>query len=299
MTRFAPIAAAGALALLSCARAEPPAGPAAGDVGALHRAINAAKRGATVAVPAGRYDITDLRIERDLALIGEGEVVFFSSGKVEKGLLVPGWDVSLRVENITFRDAESWDQNGAGIRHDGADLTIVNCRFIGNEDGVLATGDEKGAIEIAHSDFIDNGYGDGYSHGVYVSSGASLTITDSRFVGTRVGHHVKSLAATTVITGVAFDDAEGRTSYSVDVSRGGDLTVADSSFVKAANADNPTLINYDISRGGEAKALRITGNRIVNRNPWGRLLRNDTPLKPVIQGNDVANEGRGRFRLEG
>lgn len=292
MIRFASLCAS-ILALSSAACAEPPRG----DAGVLARAIHNAKKGATVRVPAGAYDVADLKIERDLTLIGDGEVVLFSSGKVEKGLLVPGWDVNFRVENITFRDAESWDQNGAGIRHDGDDLTVVDCRFIDNEDGILATGDDKGAIDIARTAFIGNGFGDGYSHGLYVSSGASLAIKDSRFVGTKIGHHVKSLAASTTITGTSFDDAGGRTSYSVDASGGGAVIIAGNSFVKSVDADNSTLINYDLTRGGAASALEITGNRIINRNPSGRLLRNSTALRAVIENNEITNEGRGRFSV--
>lgn len=282
-----------ALALCATACAEPPRG----DAGALMRSIANAKSGATLRVPAGLYDIADLRIEKDLTIVGDGDVVFFSSRTVEKGLIVPGWNVDLIVENITFRGARSYDRNGAGIRHDGDNLTVVDCRFIGNEDGILATGDDKGAIDIVRSAFIGNGFGDGYSHGIYVSSGASLAIADSRFVGTKIGHHVKSLAAKTTITGTSFDDADGRTSYSVDASGGGAVVIARNSFVKAADADNSTLINYDLTRGGAASELRITENRIVNRNPWGRLLRNSTALKPVIDGNEIANEGRGRFSV--
>lgn len=282
-----------ALALPALAFAAP-----AGDAGALARAVEMAQSGAIVEVAAGEYDIADLKIARDLTLTGAGDVVFHSSRKLDKGLLVPARGVSLRVENITFRGARSRDRNGAGIRHDGLDLTVVNCRFIGNENGVLATGDAKGAIEIIRSEFIGNGHGDGYSHGVYVSSGERLTITDSRFAGTKYGHHVKSLAGVTVIAGSAFDDADGHTSYAVDASRGGDVTISGNSFIKAADADNNALFNYDLTRGGEAKALRITENRIVNRYRSAILLRNRTSLAPVIENNKITNEGRARLSVE-
>lgn len=271
---------------------------AAGDAAALARAIEAAPAGATLKLAAGEYDVADLRIPRDLTLIGDGEVILYSSHKLDKGLLVPVNGVSIRIENITFRGARSWDRNGAGVRHEGRDLTIVNCRFIDNEDGVLATGDENGVIEIVRSEFVGNGYGDGYSHGIYVSSGARLTISDSRFVGTKYGHHVKSLAGVTVITGSVFDDANGHTSYAVDASRGGDVTISGNSFAKAADADNNALFNYDLTRGGQAQALRITRNRIVNHYRGAVLLRNKTRLAPMIEDNQITNEDRARMTLE-
>ncbi|MBI1366763.1 MAG: hypothetical protein GC153_12515 [Alphaproteobacteria bacterium] len=269
-----------------------------GDSQSLIRSIEAAKKGATVVVSPGEYDIADVKIPRDLNLVGQGEVIFYSSRKLEKGLLVPAWGVSLRVENITFRNAVSYDDNGAGIRNDGLNLTVVNCRFINDQNGILATGQDEGAIDIQHSEFIGNGAGDGYSHGIYVSSGRSLTIKDSRFVGTKYGHHVKSLAEITTITGSSFDDADGHTSYAVDASRGGAVTIRDNTFLKAANADNNAFFNYDLTRGGKAVSLTISNNRIVNRRRGAILLRNPTALKPVVENNEIRNEGRGQLAID-
>lgn len=267
----------------------------AADAAALLNAIAKAEKGAVVNIEAGAYDLADVKISRDLSLVGEGDVVFFSSRPVAKGLLNPVSGASLRVENITFRNAASPDLNGAGIRHDGKDLTIVDCRFSGNENGVLATGDDEGVIEIANAAFIGNGHGDGYSHGIYVLRARSLTIRNSRFEGTKIGHHVKSLAEKTTILATNFNDADGRTSYAVDVSRGGDVTIEGNSFVKAADADNNALFNYDLTRGGEPVALRIVKNRIVNRHRTGLLLRNATDIKPVIENNTLINEAGGRM----
>lgn len=262
----------------------------ADDTGALSRLIHNARRGETVTIHAGRYDIADLRIRKNVTIIGDGEVTFFSSRSVAKGLLNPMPHVSLRVENITFEGARSPDLNGAGIRHDGDDLWVVDCRFIDNENGILATGSVFGAIHVESSAFIGNGHGDGYSHGIYVARARRLEISTSEFVGTRIGHHVKSLAGATTIRESRFDDAGGRSSYSLDASKGGAVTIAGNSFVKAADADNETLINYDLTRGGKAESLVITGNTIVNRHPNGRLLRNATGLKPVIENNVIGGE---------
>lgn len=271
-----------------------PAEAAPGDRQALVIAINKAKSGGVVVVPAGEYNIADLPIRRSITLKGEGDVVFTSTRSVRKGLLVPAQDVSLRVENITFRGAQSPDLNGAGIRHDGLDLEVVNCTFEDNENGILATGSDFGHIRILRSTFRNNGHGDGYSHGIYVSSADSIDIQDSKFIGTRIGHHVKSLAASTRVAGSTLDDADGRTSYALDVSAGGAVTFENNTVVKNADADNESFINYDLTRGGKAKSLRIVGNRFISRHPGARLLRNDTKLKPVFQGNTFVTEGRGR-----
>ena len=60
---------------------------------------------------------------------------------------------------------------------------------------------------------------------------------------------------------------------------------------------NPLILSdlYDQTRGGTADGLIISGNRIINRNRNGRLLRNETEVRPVIEGNDVKNEAQGRL----
>ncbi len=265
---------------------------------ALKSAIVKAKRGETISIGPGRYDLADLKISRDLKLIGQGEVVFFSSRPVEKGVLNPLPGASLHAENIIFSGAASPDENGAGIRHDGDNLTVVNCIFQDNENGILATGAEDGRIRIRGATFLHNGFGDGYSHGIYVVRAAVLDISDTRFIGTKIGHHVKSLAARTRLTNSVLDDAAGRTSYAVDVSKGGDVLIAENTIIQAADADNSTMINYDLSRGGEAVSLAIINNRIINRHRNGRFLRNATGLAPVISGNEIANEDGGRLAVQ-
>jgi hypothetical protein len=289
------------LAVLTSSLAFAACGGAASASGGdwLRAEIVSARSGAVIEVPAGDYDLKDLKITRSLTLRGpaDGGAVFRSAETTEKGILVPLAGVDLTIENITFAGAKSWDRNGAGVRHEGRNLTIVNCRFVGNEDGVLSTGDPKGVVTISKSQFVDSGFGDGQSHAIYVFEAARLEVIDSKFIGTRIGHHVKSLADVTVVRGNLLDDAYGRSSYAVDVSKGGDVTVANNTIVQSADADNYTIVNYDLSRGGEARKIVITGNRIVNHVDGGVLLRNDTKLAPVLSGNEIENKGKRPMSL--
>lgn len=271
----------------------------ANDSAWLERAISSARAGTVIDIPPGDYDLTDMKIARSITLRGDaaGGVTMRSAETTEKGILVPLAGVDLRVENITFSGAKSWDRNGAGVRHEGGDLTVVNCKFIGNEDGILATGDPAGVIQIVNSEFVDSGFGDGQSHAIYVSSGGRLEVTGSKFIGTRIGHHIKSLADATDVRDTVMDDAYGRSSYAIDVSRGGAVTIENNTFIQAANADNYTIVNYDLSRGGEATRLVATGNKIVNYFDGGVFLRNDTRLAPVLGGNLIENKGKKPLAL--
>lgn len=275
------------LAASGCSRA------LAGDSAWLAGAIASARSGAVIDVPAGDYDLTDQKIHKSITLKGapDGKTVFRSAAVTEKGILVPLIGVDLRVENITFEGAKSWDRNGAGVRHEGRNLTIVNCRFIANEDGILSTGDKKGVITIERSLFRDNGFGDGQSHAIYVDGAALVDVRDSKFVSTRIGHHLKSLSDKIIVRGTTFDDGYGRGSYAIDASRGGSVVVENSTFIQAEDAENYSIINYDLTRGGSADGLVVTGNKVVNRFQGGNFVRNDTKLAPVMSANVIENLG--------
>lgn len=264
----------------------------------LEQQLSKAKRGAVVRIPQGYYLVADMKIRKTIKLVGEGDVIFQSPNRVQKGLLVPDVGVSLQVENITFRGARSPDQNGAGIRHDGKDLQVVDCIFEDNENGILSTGSESGKVEIRNSTFLGSGYGDGYSHGIYLSSGNQLVITNSRFIGTKIGHHVKSLAVINSVSDSYFDDAGAGTSYTIDITRGGVASITNNFIMQRESVENATIINYSTERGGSAVSLSIIGNRIINRYPGGRFFNNGSKVKVVSQENVIINEAGGRLKID-
>ena len=267
----------------------------AGDQKTLEDLIAKAPAGGSVAIPSGEYRLSDLRISKDLALVGErlGGVVFVGAKPLAKGLIVTDPGISLSVEKIVFKGAASPDKNGAGIRHQGRDLIIRNCVFEDNENGLLATGDEKGRIHITSSQFRRNGHGDGRSHGVYVSKGASLLVEKTRFTATRVGHHIKTLTAETQITESKLDDAMGNGSYHIDQTGGGVLEILATTLVQGVDASNPTMINYDASRGGALGEVRLNDVEIVNRRAGARIVRNPGKAPVHVKNVRVRNEGRG------
>ncbi|MEM6413246.1 MAG: right-handed parallel beta-helix repeat-containing protein [Pseudomonadota bacterium] len=267
----------------------------------LERQIQNAADGTVIEIPAGDYDLKDVRIRKNItlrgAINGTQRPILRSAETTDKGVLVPQVGVSLRLENLVFRNTSSWDRNGAGVRHEGLNLTIVNCLFDSNEDGILATGDPNGVITITGTKFIDNGFGDGQSHAIYVLNASKVDIRDSEFIGTRIGHHVKSLARETVLIGNLMDDAYGRASYALDASKGGLVTVKNNKIIQSVDSDNSAILNYDLTRGGAAVGFTIEGNEIINNYNGGILLRNDTRIVPIIRDNTVKNNGGRRLKM--
>ena len=268
-----------------------PVGPAA-EYQTIEAAVFGSAPGDRLLIAPGTYQARDVAVPHDLTVEGLGGVTVTSDRPVAKGLFVPQADFTVR--NLTLAGARSPDRNGAGIRHEGGALTVEDASLIRNDDGILATGEADGTVAVRRSLFDANGHGDGYSHAIYAANGKSLLVEDSRFTGTRVGHHVKSLLPLTVVTRSSFDDADGRTSYVVDATGGGRLVVTRNEIVRRADADQATLVNYDASRGGAPGAVEITGNAVRTHKPRTRALRNPEGARVEMSANAwLTAEGGG------
>lgn len=262
----------------------------------LEAALAISHPGDTLVLAPAQYDSRDIAIDHDLSLIGAPGVVLTASDRVEKGLLVPGPGTVVTVKNIMFLGAASADRNGAGIRFEGKELTVDQCTFRNNENGILATGDPGGSVTVKRSYFTDNGSGDGYSHGIYQSQGAKFSVSASVFAGTKAGHHLKILARDISVKNNRFDDADGKTSYVIDMSAGGNAFIIGNEIIRRKTADRHQLFNYDTSRGGERGEVFLSSNDITTEKHGTRLFRNPEKAKISLSDNSFHSEKNGSFR---
>ena len=229
-------------------------------------AYAAVQSGDTIFVMAGTYTNESLTIYRDVNIVGVGGLAHFKSTTSianGKGIFITKANVTF--ENIEFSGATVRDNNGAGIRYESGNLTVKDSYFHDNQNGILANSNSTGTITIQNSEFARNGAGDGQSHGIYVNSIAKLTITDSHFHDTKVGHHVKSRAFDTEIRDSILDDGTLNSSYSIDLPNGGAATVVGNTLIQNATAANKFMVHY----GGEvatprAGAVLIEGNTFID-----------------------------------
>ncbi|MFP3386264.1 hypothetical protein, partial [Tritonibacter sp. SIMBA_163] len=91
------------------------------------------------------------------------------------------------------------------------------CLFSDNENGILSGRVPGSHMTIEHSEFSENGYGDGQSHNLYAGNIDRLTLRFNHFRGAVVGHQIKSRALhNEILYNHVSDDTFGRSSYLVD-----------------------------------------------------------------------------------
>jgi Right handed beta helix region len=204
--------------------------------------------------------------------------------------VIAGDDVT--VANITFSGARVPDENGAGIRAEGRNLTVRNARFYDNENGILAAAVEGSTILIERSLFERNGKcAANCAHGIYVNRIDRLKIVDSAFREQQVGHHIKSGALALEVTGSTIEDGpDGTASYLIDVIAGGEVVIADNVMEKGPKSENWGTAIHIAGEAAtpDAPAYRISGNRFRSDNPHEvAFVRNRTVVPAVLESNRI------------
>lgn len=178
-----------------------------------------------------------------------------------------------KVESVEFSGAKVPDRNGAGIRLEGAGLTVRDCYFHGNENGILAGANPVSDIVVEHSEFAHNGFGDGQSHNLYIGNVRSFTLRFSYVHHALVGHNVKSRALRNRITyNRIMDGNNGKSSYAVEFPNGGLAIVIGNVIQQGPATENPVIVSY----GAEGlkyppNELYFVNNTVVNDRPAGAL----------------------------
>ena len=209
--------------------------------------------------------------------------------------VITGHDTT--VENLEFSGATVPDQNGAGIRQEGDNLTVRGCYFHDNENGILSGASAQSQILIEYSEFSENGFGDGYSHNMYIGNVARFTLRYSYSHDSKVGHLVKSRAAENFITYNRLSSERGSTSYELDLPNLGRSFVIGNLIEQGENGENPSLLSYGLegtAAGNPRHELFVVNNTFVNDRPNGGTFVNlgaavDVPA--LLQNNIFAGPG--------
>lgn len=186
--------------------------------------------------------------------------------------------------------------NGAGIRHQGLNLTVRGCFFHDNQNGILGapSAAQQGTVLIEGSEFANNGAGDGYSHNMYMGNYAKFTLQGSYSHRGKVGHLVKSRAKENyILYNRITDEAGGTASYEIDLPNGGLSVVLGNLIEQSSTTQNPAMVAYaaeGLTAGYDAR-LFVVNNTFLNNRGSGTFVTNPTATPGVLRNNIFWNGG--------
>ncbi|MFO1226935.1 hypothetical protein [Roseateles sp.] len=259
----------------------------------LASAAKAATDGCLIEVEAGDY-LADVATwpqhELTLRAVG-GRVRLIASGAHAqgKGIFVTRGQRQ-RIEGLDFIGARVPDRNGAGIRLEAGSLTLVDCRFEDNENGVLTSNDPAVELDLIDCDFGRIAMGTGQTHQCYVGAIARLGVTGCHFHSGLMGHLLKSRARVNqVLYSRLIDGIGGRASYELEFPNGGQNLVMGNLIGQSSTSENPHLISVGAEglRGG-THALWLVHNTCIDDRPGGGIwLRAASGLTDVHVANNL------------
>ncbi len=261
------------------------------------QAAHIAKPGDIIEIEVAEY-FGDVAVWRanDLVIRGVGGRPHLNAGgRAAEGKAI--WVTrgnNITIENIEFSDAKVRDRNGAGIRSEGRDLTIRNCLFHNNEDGILGGSNKESTITVEYSEFAYNGYGDGQSHGIYVGSIKRFVFQHNYVHHSKIGHHIKSGAQENfILYNRLMDEEGGNSSYAIDIFNGGLAIIIGNILHQSEVAENSSLIHYHSKIKKPGDGLYVVNNTVLNSRHNGVFVLNRSPMEAQLINNLVV----GRLKL--
>ena len=171
-------------------------------------AAAAAQDGDRVEIQPGEYFDCAVWSANKLVVegIGDPDKVIVTDKTCQGKALFVTVGEGITIRNLTLTRARVPDGNGAGIRGEGKNLVVDRVHFVNNQNGILS-GTVGGSMIVRNSVFDRNGACDSAcAHGLYVGNLDLLQIEQTRFVGTKRAHHIKSRALRTEVTGCTIQD---------------------------------------------------------------------------------------------
>jgi hypothetical protein len=266
----------------------------------LAMASTIAQDGDTIEVDAGTYTADVAVWTQDKLTIramgGRVKLLAAGASAEEKGIWVVRGGAIL-VDGFDFVGAKVKYKNGAGIRFENGQLTIKNCIFTDNENGILTSGNPKSELTIENSEFGHNGYGDGYSHNIYVGSIKKLTVNGSYFHHAKVGHLLKSRAAENhIFYNRLTDETGGNASYELEFPNGGIAYVVGNIIQQSSNTENPIIISFGAEYYHWPKnELYLISNTIADDLPYGGRWLFVKPGQVLVKAMNNLLVGHGRL----
>lgn len=229
--------------------------------------------GDTVVIDAGTYESDVCKwTANNLVITANGGIPHMRANGTTyggKGIWVIDGK-NCKIDSIEFSLAACVDKNGAGIRLEAQNLTVLNCYFHDNENGILCGADTSSTVWIEGCYFEHNGAGDGYSHNLYIGNIGTLVFQYNYSFNAKTGHELKSRANRNFIRYNRFEESgNADASRSIDLPQGGLAVVAGNELIKGVNSQNSNFIEFgqeNLSNPAPHKCFLINNTFISKRS---------------------------------
>ncbi|MCX7745338.1 MAG: right-handed parallel beta-helix repeat-containing protein [Clostridia bacterium] len=262
----------------------------------VREAAAAAQDGDVVQIDAGTYlgDYVTWRAN-NLIIRGVG-----GRPHIQGNSLIPNgkglWVIqgaNTTIEDVEFSGARVADENGAGIRQEGAGLIVRHCYFHDNENGILTDGGNWDIL-IENSEFANNGFGDGQTHNMYIGNIRKFTIKNSYSHHAKIGHTVKTRAKENyILYNRIMDESDGTASYTIDIPNGGTSYIIGNLLQQGPMTDNSAIFAYAAEGGSNPdQHLYVVNNTFVNdRTQGGKFIQVNGTTIPIVKNNLFVGTG--------
>jgi hypothetical protein len=221
------------------------------------------------------------------------------SATATKGIFVVDLTGSgnLTVENLEFANAyisSGSGGNAAGIRYQPAalpaTLTVRNCYFHDNQNGILTNGGTTLDVFIEYSEFNHNGFGDGQSHNMYINNARNFTLQYCYSHDANNGHEVKTRANNNYILYNLLSSENGFGGRNVQLAQGGVGYIIGNVIQKGPNCTNNELIAYGGEGTNTNPYLYVVNNTLVNLREnlvTFLMMNNSTSAGTAVMKNNI------------
>jgi len=185
---------------------------------------------------------------------------------------------NVHVHNIEFANAVVQDNNGAGIRQEGANLWISNCLFNGNEMGILGGNIPDCKTTIEYCEFVNSGSpaNPGYQHNIYINHIDTLVFRyNYTHNSIAEGHELKSRATYNFILYNRIANEDSEDSRTIDLPNGGTSVIVGNIIEQGPNSANSNLLGYGLEglSNPSPHALYCTSNTFINKKTTGSFIQ--------------------------
>lgn len=208
-----------------------------------------------------------------------------------KGIFVTN-AANITIENIEFANAAVIDQNGAGIRQQGANLIVRYCKFTGNEMGILCGNIANCKTTVEYTEFVNNGstLNPGYQHNIYINHIDTLVF---RYNLSRdaiaEGHELKSRANYNFILYNRISNEQTVDSRTIDLPNGGTSVVVGNVIEQGPASANSNLLGYGLEGLSNAAPHRlwVHNNTFINKKSTGSFIHVPAGMDTLWVKNNI------------